>query len=105
MISDLTIKLNSTERRLAKLKSLGVGIIAIRPYKNCSKADRRCRVGEGSGKYIDCIRLGEVCNLAPIDYNRWRRLECERKRLRVELRKARARLLRLEQQVESIEDK
>ena len=77
----------------------------MRPCKNCSKADRRCRVGEGSSKCVDCVRLGEVCDLAPMDHNRWRRLERERKRLRVELREARTRLLRLEQQVESVEDK
>ena len=98
-------KPNSTARRRLKLESLGQGIAAMRPCKNCSKASRRYYIGKGSDKYVNCIRLGESCDLAPINHSRWRRLERKRKRLRTELREARAKLLRLEQQVESIEDK
>ena len=81
----------SSNRRRLKVCSLGLGIEAMRPYKNYSRLGRSYRVREGSNKCIDYIRLGAPCDLAPINLSKWRRLKKERRRLRAKLRKARAR--------------
>ena len=64
----------------------------MRPCRNYSRLGRLCRVREGSNKYIDYIRLGEPCDLAPINLSKWRRLKKERKRLYAKLRKTRAKV-------------
>ena len=81
-----------TDRRRRKLESLGVGVIAIRPCKNCVKSGVQYRLEEDSEKCVDCIRQGIACDLVPLDLRKWRRLESERKRYRIEIRRARAKV-------------
>ena len=80
-MSLLRPKLSSSNYRRAKLLLLGLGIKAMRPCKNCARTGCSYCVSEGSTKYINCVRTRESCDLAPINLNKWRRLEKERKRL------------------------
>ena len=80
-MSPLRPKLSSSNRCCAKLLLLSLGIEVIRPYKNYTRTSYPYRVSEGSTKCINCVRTRESCDLAPINLNKWRRLEKERKRL------------------------
>lgn len=47
-------------------------------------------MGGGSEKCIECVGLGKACNLASMDTARWKLLDAHRRRLKEELREARA---------------
>ena len=96
---DSRSKPSSSARRRAKVLLLGPGIEVMRPCKNYTRASRSYRVSKGSTKCINCVRTREAYNLAPINLNKWRRLEKERKRLRVMLVEAHAKARRLEDKV------
>ena len=66
----LRLKPSSSDRRCAKVLSLGLGIKAMRPYKSCAYASYSCRVSKGSTKCINCVRTRESCDLAPINVNK-----------------------------------
>ena len=100
-----TGKDNSSKRRRAKLELLGTGLVVMRHCRNCSRTGKECRVSDGSEKCVECVRLGNVCDLASLNTNKWKRLERERKKLKQEAREAMARLQRLHQQIDSVEEK
>ena len=60
----------SSDRHRLKVYSLGPSIEAIRSCKNYSYLGRSYRVREGSNKYINYIRLGEPCDLAPLNLSK-----------------------------------
>ena len=70
-----TRKDNSSKRRRTQLESLGTGYIAIRPCRNYSRTSKEYRVSSSSDKYLEYIRLWNVYDLAPLNTNKWRRLE------------------------------
>ena len=96
-------KPNSSHRRRALLESLGIGLETMRPCRNCSRASKQCRVGEDSEKCVECVRGGKLCDLAPLDTGRWKRLEEKRRKLKEELREAVAKQQRLLKQIDFVE--
>ena len=101
----LFAKLSSSNRRRSKILSLGPSIEAMRPCNNYSRKGYSYRVSKGSNKCVSCVRLGKPCDLAPININKWKRLEKERRRLYLELREARAKARQIEELVKSVKDK
>ena len=75
----------SSQRRYSLLESLGIGALAMRPCSHCTRLVKACRVAGASNKCLECVRLGYVCDLAPLDIDRYRRLEEQRKRLKAKL--------------------
>ncbi|KAL8799806.1 MAG: hypothetical protein Q9200_007440, partial [Gallowayella weberi] len=78
----------SSQRRRALVLSLGPGVPAMRPCRNCVRSNHQCRLASGSEKCIECVRTAQSCELASLDTNRLKRLEAQREKLRVELREA-----------------
>ena len=63
-------KPSSSNRRRLKVYSLGLSIKAMRSCKSYSRLGRPYRVREGSNKCVDCVRLNEPCDLAPINLSK-----------------------------------
>ena len=97
-------KKTSSQRRCNLLKTLGIGSLAMRPCFHCSRLGKACKIVDGSNKCFECIRLDHTCDLAPLDVNRYRRLEEQRKKLKTELRTTIAKQQRLVQQLKFVEN-
>ena len=78
----------SSQRRHSLLESLSIDVLAMRPCSHCTRLVKACKVVDESNKCLECIRLSYVCDLAPLDTNRYRRLEEHRKKLKAELHAA-----------------
>ena len=76
---------SSSARRRLLLSTLGVGIPAMRPCRNCVSSGKPCRVAGGSEKCIECVRGARPCDLASLDTSRYKRLEVQRKKIEREL--------------------
>ena len=74
----------SSHRKYSLLKSLSIDVLAMRPCSHCTRSIKACKIVDESNKCLECVRLSYVCDLAPLDTNRYRRLEEQRKRLKVE---------------------
>ena len=94
----------SSQRRCNLLKALDVDTLAMRPCSHCSRLKKTCRIVDNSNKCLKCIRLGCICDLAPLDINRYRRLEEQRKKLKTKLHAAIAKQQRLIRQLEFVEN-
>jgi len=66
---------------------------------NCAVFDKSCCVNEGFEKCVECVRSGRECDLA-ISPTAIKRIHSERLRLKKEAREARAKLSRLEKQLD-----
>ena len=67
------------------MKSLSIDALAMRPCSHCTRLVKACRIASESNKCLECVRLSYVCDLAPLDTGRYRRLEKQRKKLKVKL--------------------
>ena len=76
---------SSSQRRYSLLESLGIDALAMRPCSHCTRLIKACKVAGGSNKCLECVRLSYACDLAPLDINRYRRLEEQRKKLKAKL--------------------
>ena len=75
----------SSQRKCNLLKVLAIGTFAMRPCSHCSRLRKACKIVGDSNKCLECIRLSHTCDLAPLDINRYRRLEEQRKKLKAKL--------------------
>ena len=75
----------SSQRRCTLLKTLDIDALAMRPCSHCFRLRKTCRIANDSNKCLECIRLDHTCDLTPLDTNRYRRLEEQRKKLRTKL--------------------
>ncbi len=76
----------------------------MRPCNHCSNRSVECRVGTGSDRCVECVRLGRKCDLA-VSEAEWERVRKERARLRAELSETLAKAARLQKQQELIESR
>lgn len=76
----------------------------MRPCRNCAMSGKAYCVGNDSEKCVECVRSGRGCDLA-ISPASIKRIHGERMRLKKEVREARAKLSRLEKQLDFLEDK
>ena len=79
---------SSSNRRRLLLSTLGVGVPAMRPCRNCTSVGKQCRVAGGSEKCIECVRRACPCDLASLDTSRYKRLESQRKKIEHKLLEA-----------------
>ena len=75
-----------------------------RSCKRCEDTPQLCHSGDGSDRCVECVRVGLDCDLSPINIPKWKRLEERRKRLRKERSEAMARVMRMDKEIESIEE-
>ena len=76
----------------------------MRACNRCEKAGNKCRIGTESAKCLKCVEDGQPCDLY-VPPHKLRRAHQERLRLRDKVREAKARLHRLEIELQSAEDK
>ena len=76
----------SSQRKYNLLKSLSIDVFAMRPCFHCTRLIKACKVVDESNKCLECVRLNYACDLTPLDIDRYRRLEEQRKRLNTKLR-------------------
>ena len=76
----------------------------MRACKNCSDRSIECRVGRGSERCLECVRLGRKCDLSISDAE-WERVRKERARLSAELQETYAKAARLQKQQELVESR
>lgn len=99
----------SFQRKAAFLSKISPSSLAtsMHPCKNCARSQVSCRVDEGSEKCVACVSSGRTCDLAisPVTI---RRIQNERKRIRDEVRKARAAakaaVAKVDRQLEALEN-
>ena len=97
--------LSSSARRRQLVLKLGMASLSKRSCGRCSSSPLNlCHTGEDSDRCVECVRAGVDCDLSPINVPKWKRLEERRKRLRKERSEAMARLMRLDKEIESIEE-
>ena len=78
--------------------------LAMRPCRNCATSSKACCVGDDSKKCVECVRSSRGYDLA-ISPASIKRIHGERMRLKKEVREARAKLSRLEKQLDFLENK
>ena len=78
----------SSQRKYSLLESLDIDALAMRPCSHCSRLMKACKVASESNKCLECVRLSYACDLAPLDIDRYRRLEEQRKKLKAKLHAA-----------------
>ena len=101
---------DSTRRKHSLFDTIVSSSLAMRPCKNCSRARVSCRIDDGSEKCVECVSAGRTCDLA-ISPATIKRIQRERRRIRDEVRKARAaaktaiaKVDRLERQLEALKN-
>ena len=75
----------SFQRRYNLLKSLGIDVLAMRPCSHCTRLMKACKIANESNKCLECVRLSYAYDLAPLNIDRYRRLEKQRKKLKAKL--------------------
>ena len=75
----------SSQRRYNLLKSLDIDAFAMRPCSHCTRLIKACKIANESNKCFECVRLNYACDLIPLDIDRYRRLEKQRKKLKTKL--------------------
>ena len=75
----------SSQRKYNLLKSLSIDALVMRPCSHCTRLVKACKVASESNKCLECIRLSYACDLTPLDIDRYRRLEKQRKKLKAKL--------------------
>ena len=96
-------KKTSSQRRCSLLEALGIDVLAMRPCSHCSRLGKACRIVDDSNKCLECVRFDCICDLAPLDINRYRRLEEQRKKLKAKFHATIAKQHRLIQQLKFVE--
>ena len=96
--------ISSTSRRRQLVLKLGMATLSKRSCKRCKNTPQLCHSGDGSDRCVECVRVGSDCDLSPINIPKWKRLEERRKRLRKERSEAMARVIRMDKEIESIEE-
>ena len=76
----------SFQRRYSLLKTLSIDALAMRLCSHCTRLVKACKIADESNKCLECVRLSYACDLTPLDIDRYRRFEEQRKKLKVELR-------------------
>ena len=101
---------DSTRRKHTLFDTIVPSFLAMRFCKNCSHARVFCRIGDGSEKCVECVSTGRTCDLV-ISPTIIKRIQRERRRIRDEVRKARAaakttivEMNRLKRQLEALKD-
>jgi len=95
---------NSSLHKKDLLDALGPMSLAMRPCRNCATSSKACCVGDDSKKCVECVRSNRGYDLA-ISPASIKRIHGERMRLKKEVREARAKLSRLEKQLDFLENK
>lgn len=71
----------------------------MRSCFHCSRLRKTCRVASDSKKCLECIHLDHFCDLISFDIDQYRRLEEQRRKLKIDLRETIARQQRLMRQL------
>ena len=101
---------DSTRRKHILLDTIVPSFLAMRSCKNCSRSRVPCRIDDESKKCVKCVSAGRTCDLA-ISPTTIKRIQRERRKIREEVRKARAvaktaiiKVNRLENQLEALKN-
>ncbi len=95
---------NSFFRKKDFLDALKFVSLAMRSCRNCATSSKIYCVNNDFKKCIKCVRSNRDCDLA-ISSTLIKRIHKKRMRLKKEVRKARAKLSRLERQLDFLENK
>ena len=75
----------SSQHRYNLLEFLDIDALAMRPCSHCTRLTKACKIASESNKCLECVRLSYACDLIPLDIDRYRRLEEQRKKLKAKL--------------------
>ncbi len=95
---------NSSFRKKDFLDALEFVSLAMRPCRNCATSSKTCCVNNDFKKCVKCVRSNCNCDLT-ISFASIKRIYEERMRLKKEVREARAKLSRLEKQLDFLKNK
>ena len=101
---------DSIRRKHTLFDTIVPSFLAMRPCKNCFRSRVLCRIGDESDKCVGCVSAGRICDLAILP-TIIKRIQRERRKIREEVRKARAaakivivKVNRLERQLEALKN-
>ncbi len=95
---------NSSLRKKDLFDALESMSLAMRPCRNCATSSKTYCVNNDSKKCVKCVRSNRDYDLA-ISLASIKRIHKERMRLKKEMREARAKLSRLEKQLDFLKNK
>ncbi len=95
---------NSSFRKKDLFDALELVSLAMRPCRNCATSSKVYCVSDDSKKCVKCVRFNRDCDLT-IFSTLIKRIHEKRMRLKKEVREARAKLSRLEKQLDFLENK